>query len=273
MEWSVNEYSKRFDVDAYLATRYGCPGSQTGENLMRDFALEKLRDYFQEMAAINGSTSCGELKVLDYGCGPVIANVISAASLASEIVLAEYTERGRTAVQRWLDRDPSSFNWSPYFRFVVHTLEGKSVQAAEEREEHVRRVVKAVVRCDVARDASIENGYEGPYEIVICSLCLCTACKTKVEFSKSVGRIGNLIKRGGVLLLYTPECEDRDDLAYCSYYIGNDLYCAFPLSQPFLLATLKERGFDEIDFKRLQADQAIRDMGFIGCLFITAYKK
>ena len=35
------------------------------------------------------------LRVLDLGCGPVIANVISAAEFASEIILAEYTELNR----------------------------------------------------------------------------------------------------------------------------------------------------------------------------------
>ena len=48
------------------------------------------------------------LKVLDYGCGPVIAHIISAAGTeATEIILAEFTDGCRKAIQLWLDRDLS----------------------------------------------------------------------------------------------------------------------------------------------------------------------
>ena len=46
--------------------------------------------------------------MLDYGCGPVIANVISAAGIGSDIILAEYTEKSRQAIQQWLDSEPSA---------------------------------------------------------------------------------------------------------------------------------------------------------------------
>ena len=40
----------------------------------------------------------------------------------------------------------------------MQILEGKSLQEAEEREERVRRLVKAVVRCDITQDQPIEKG-------------------------------------------------------------------------------------------------------------------
>ena len=62
----------------------------------------------------------------DYGCEPVVANVISAAKVATEIVFAEYTEEGRSAVKQWLKEDPNAFDWSPYFEYVTKTLEDGS---------------------------------------------------------------------------------------------------------------------------------------------------
>ena len=137
MAETPNGYSEGFDIDAYLSYRFTDPRCLEDESLVRIFALQNLHDYFRTVA-VEGTTN---FKVLDYGCGPVIANVISAASFATEIVLAEYTEEGRTAVRRWLDRDPSCFNWSPYFKYIVQTLEDKSLQEAGDREECVRRVV------------------------------------------------------------------------------------------------------------------------------------
>ena len=48
------------------------------------------------------------LKVLDYGCGPVLAYDVSAAGANVEIVLAEYDETYRNALQDWLALQPGT---------------------------------------------------------------------------------------------------------------------------------------------------------------------
>ena len=247
MEETLGDYSKEFDVETYLTSRFPVPG-QEYESLVRQFAVRNLHEFFRKKS-LEDSMDVDKFKVLDYGCGPVVANVISAASLASEIVLAEYTEEGRTAVRRWLDRDPSSFNWSPHFKYIVQTLEGKSLQEAEEREERLRRIVKAVVRCDVTQDQPIEEGYEGPYDVVICCLCLADASKTKHEFQIAVRKLAALIKPGGVLLLYTIESKDPDG-PIDSYNIGGTIFHALPLSQEFVLAALEQSDFSDITVNR-----------------------
>ena len=42
------------------------------------------------------------LKVLNYGCGPILAYDISPAGVKAEIVLAENGEKSRNALQDWL---------------------------------------------------------------------------------------------------------------------------------------------------------------------------
>ena len=66
------------------------------------------------------------IKVLDYGSGPSILATISAASKASEIVLSDYTERNRDAINQWLKKDAEAIDWSPHFSYVVEKLEKKS---------------------------------------------------------------------------------------------------------------------------------------------------
>ena len=267
----LNDYSEGFDTDAYLTSRFTVPGPpEDSEFPMHNFAVKTLHDYFRSKA---GSSNFSELKVLDYGCGPVIANVISAASLASEIVLAEYTEEGRTALRRWLNRDPSSFNWSPHFKYVVQTLEGKSFEDAAEREERVRRVVKAVVRCDVTQDPPIQKGYEGPYDIVICCLCLSNACRTKVDYLNAVSKIATLLKLGGVLLLSTIESENLDGSLEVYTCGTNKHYHALRLNQVFVLETLEQVGFDDITAKRLAANPWMESVGLKGTLTFAAHKK
>ena len=271
MAETQNEYSNGFDVDAYLTSRFADPRCQEDESLVRNFALQNIHDYFRKKSpvAVEGSTN---FKVLDYGCGPVIANVISAAGFATEIVLAEYTEEGRTALRRWLDRDPSCFNWFPYFKYIVQTLEGKGLQEAGDREECVRRVVKAVVGCDVTQDPPIKKGYEGPYDVVICCFCLSTACRTKADCSNAVHRLATLVKPGGVLLLQTFESKNPDG-PLRSYKIGSQVFHAVPLSQAFVLATLEQVGLSDITVKQLAADSIMDNRGLKKALMFAAHKK
>ena len=56
------------------------------------------------------------------------------------------------------------FDWSPYFSRVVQGVEGKSEKEAVERQELVRRAVKAVVHCDITQNPPIEKGYDQEYD-------------------------------------------------------------------------------------------------------------
>ena len=96
------------------------------------------------------------MKILDYGCGPYS---ISAAPKASEIILADYAEPNREYLKRWLTKDPSAQDWSPYFKYVVQTLEGGSEQDAIKREEMLCSKIRAVAECDIEKEAFIEDAY------------------------------------------------------------------------------------------------------------------
>ena len=70
------------------------------------FGLKDLHEFYQSYP------STSKLKILDIGSGPVIANTISAAPYAAEIVLSEYTEANRAALLQWLNNDPNAFDWT-----------------------------------------------------------------------------------------------------------------------------------------------------------------
>ena len=64
-------------------------------------SLQLLHEFYETY----GSPPAG-LKVLEFGTGPIIIYEISTSLYASEIVLSEYTEKNRKALQKWLDGDP-----------------------------------------------------------------------------------------------------------------------------------------------------------------------
>ncbi len=128
------------------------------------FLLECLDNFFSNLEP-------NSLKILDYGCGPSLANEISATAKASEIVMADYCTPNREFVKKWL-QDPAMYDFSSYFKHVVQNLEGGSEQDTARREVELRNKVKAVVPCDITKDQFIAEGYEGPYDVVMSFLCL-----------------------------------------------------------------------------------------------------
>ena len=108
-----------FDVDDYLETRY----KDETDKARIQFLLSCFHEVFQSLPF--------SLTVLEYGSGPVIQYSISAAAHASEIVFSDIAESNREAVRKWLRRDPTAFNWSPRFDYVVQTLEGKGEKDSE----------------------------------------------------------------------------------------------------------------------------------------------
>lgn len=228
-----NDFQGTFDPTTYLELRFKNPG--TGVSAMINFALENLCQFFKEWPAGNDSP-----KVLDYGCGPVIAYEISAARIASEIVLAEYTKTSRELLKKWLSHDPSAWDWSPYFKHVVVTIEGKSEMEAFEREETMRKVIKAVVPCDISNDRPIADGYEGPYDIIISTLAVESGCKTLADYKAAIKKIFALLNRKGHLLLYV-SIRNKEGQGF--YFVGEQKFHALCLTEQSVLTTLKESGF------------------------------
>lgn len=252
------DYHDSFDPHAYLQKKF--PG-QVLE--WHPEVFESFHDLFQSFP----SSSIGHLKVLDYGTGPTLAFQISAAEYASEIILAEYTEKNREALQLWLNGDARAYNWAPYFKYVVQTLEGKSEQEAASRQEQLRKVVKAVVPCDISRDDVIERGYEGPYDVIISSLCLQTACATKEEYKAAMPKLLRLLKPGGkIALLCAASQKQNQPTSYC---VGSARFHDLFTSEEFTIASLQEAGFcDTVSKRMLHGFSATTTV-----LFITASRK
>ena len=257
---SSGENDYFFDTGKYLKTRFS-------DLTVRDrilFPLECFHDAFQSLPS--------SLKVLDYGTGPAIMSVISAAGHASEIVVSDYAESNREALRKWLRRDPTAFNWSPYFDHVVQKLEGKEEKEAREREERLREVVKDVAYCNINEDPPIRTEYQGPYDVLIDCVCLTSSCFTKEAFVSGVIKMAALLKPGGTLLSYSS--ERKMDSATGVYYTGTKPQAVLNTSGEYAVDVLKQHGFSDITLKICKSDvtRPDYDENLLGFRFITAVK-
>ena len=252
-----------FDAMCYLHSRYG---DVTVEDRVQ-FQLKALHRLFRSFP----HESC--LKIVDFGCGPVIQHSISAASRAAEIVFADIAESNRLAIKKWLRNDPDAFDWSPHFDYVVQILEGKEKEEAREREKKLRHIAKAVW-CDYFASGSIiEKGFEGPYDVVLESNSLQAACTDLESFKLSLKLLSGLLKPGGTLALYGEDISMETTTQ--PYYINSKEYPSLCITHQYIASFLNEGGFIDTHTDYLPIDPLTQTpynnkKGKNGFYFITA---
>ena len=140
----------------------------------------------------------------------------------------------------------------------------------------IRNVVKAVVSCDITQDHPIKEGYEGPYDIVITSLCLDTVCQSEVEYKQAIIKIAKLVRSGGHLLLYSTESDKSSAGQLIPYTIGSEVFYDLSLSQSFVQSTLEAAGFHIIAVHKCETNQQdysfVQSVGLVGTMFFIAQK-
>ena len=231
---SMENYKEMFDTTEFLK-RYKCHTASEIPSRVQHM----LRCFHKVFLTIPAG-----VKVLDYGAGPSLLTVISAAAKASEIILCEYTEKNRDALLQWLKRDPTAFDWNPHFSYVVQDLEGKGEQEVKERQEHVRKLVKAVVHCDITQDPPIDPDYNQRYDVVMTSLVIEGVATNHEGFRLLLGKLCKLIKPGGTILYYGVD----NKLGY--YPVGNYNFPGMDATAEFVLSAFEAAGFIDLQLDK-----------------------
>lgn len=269
---------KTFDPVSYLEMRY----RKTTDQYRFLFPLQKYHEFFTQLFSNHDKN----LKILEYGCGPVIMHLISAVPVALEIVMADKVPECLQEIDRWANGDPQAFDWSAHFDHVVRKLEGKGEKEAREREKELQKAIKATVQCDIFNDNPIEAGYEGPYDIVMSNQCIDGASKSLEEFQAGVAKLALLLKPGGRLTMIT---NSNINLGRsCTYSVGEsgEKFPSVGITKEFLVATLERTGFADLyvdtcehGFKEAIAAGTVGSWAihqpddFLGYLFIHGTKK
>ena len=229
---SWKEYPDKFQPDKYLKKYCGDTTN-----------FELLDPYYKAFHSLPS-----DLRILDYGTGPAIWTIISAATKASEIVLSDYTEVCRTALHQWLAGDREAFDWSPYFGHVVKELEGNGEEEVAKRQTLVRNLVKAVVKCDLTQDPPIEPGYEQPYDVVMSSFCIESVIKSNDEYQPMLAKLVSLVKPGGHLLLFGIEVQGEGGY----YVVGDDNFSNVGPRVEFAMHAMVECGMEIVTTKLIK---------------------
>ena len=240
-----------------------CSKLKYGDGHRDDRVYHNLRCYHDAFQSLPSG-----LSILDYGSGPAILTTISSAVKASEVVLSDYTEGNRRALRQWLARDPNVFDWSTLFSYAVKDLEGKTDREVVERQELVRKLVKALVHCDLTQDPPIESGYDLQYDVVIVNLCIASASQTREDYRQGVAKLAKLVKSGGVLMVYEAE---RSGIGAGYYYVGKAKFRNVSVSSEFVAEAMRDAGFSDISLRKCAMNHP--DPQLVGFVYLEGKKK
>ena len=236
------DYYNKFDPKAYL-NYYNGVGDQL--ELYSEFPLRCFHEFWSKMAKRNA-------RVLDFGGGPAIYDLISAAPYAEEIIFAEYSEENRKEVAAWRESSRDAHDWSPYFRFVVQRLEGKGSKEAFIREAELRKKITHILPCDIALEDPVKwpstwASQLGSFDVVTSSSCIETAVKTEMEYRNAIAKLQKYVKPGGYLVMCSP-------IGQTFYYVGKEKFHCFPASENQIQEILRQAGFCEVADIKLPAE-------------------
>ena len=233
------DYHNKFDPKAYLNYFNG-----TGDQVeASEFSLRCLHEFWWKMAKRNA-------RVLDFGGGPAIYDLISAAPYAEEIIFAEYSEENRKEVASWRERSPGAYDWSPFFRFVLQRLEGKGRgEEALIREAELRKKITHILPCDIALEDPVKwpstwTSQLGSFDVVITSSCLEAAAKSEIEYRDAIAKLKKYLKPGGFLVMYS-------FIGQTFYYVGKEKFYFLFVSENQIQEILCQGGFGDVDMRSI----------------------
>ena len=235
-------------------------------NVLNDyhaFSLKCLHEFFKSY-----QPPAGGAKLLEFGGGPVVSNLISAAPKCREIVFGEFEADNRDGINLWLRKDPSAFNWELFFSYVVGTLEGGTEESIEERKELLRNTIKTVVPFDILQANPVED--KGPYDIITSSLCLEYIGLTKEQYMESVAKVAHMLKPGGILLMQAHE-------GVHSWVLDGKTIDQNPIAVELLREAFESAGLSQIrmeflPLESLEVEGLETTPGFTGLMFVVATK-
>ncbi|KAJ1175381.1 hypothetical protein NDU88_000669 [Pleurodeles waltl] len=231
-------YQQDFDPRDYLDTYYGAKNGVFIKDGFMEFVLRKLHNVFTT-GGVKGDT------LIDIGPGPAIYQELSACEAFKEIIAADFTDRNREYLERWLKNEPGMFDWTPAVKFVCD-LEGRSKNAAE-KQEKLRKTIKRIVKCDVTKSNPLEPLVLPKVDCVMTLGCLECACKDHNTYQNVLKNLSSLLKVGGHLII-------TNILGSSSFLSGTKRFSLLNLDEEFLRKAVTEAGFVFEDLEVLHRD-------------------
>jgi len=175
-------------------------------------------------------------KLLEFGAGPYLHTLISASPYFGEIYHSDYLPACREEVLMWMRKDPNAYNWDPYFKYVVNTLEGQNGEdAVVKRQELLRSKFQDSLYLNMKSDNMLPD-HSGKFDVIYTGYCIEAVASTNDEYKTIIKGVYDLLNPNGFLMMLA-------NIGSTLYYVDTMKYHCLPLSIDDVFSTLQEVGF------------------------------
>ena len=223
-----SEYANSFNVKEFILTHFVSEDYQW----INKFRLKLFENFVKTYQSELHETSS---TLLDFSAGAVIVNYISAAPHVAEIVHSAYTNDERKEIELWKSADDSSYDWSPFVKYVVNEVEGLHGESAWKQRMKLLRSKTIVVSCNIYDDVPISPTQSEQFSIVCTSFALESATKSYKDFKSGIQKLVNLLKINGFIAILFVEEQTF-------YSIGQSRWSVLPVSLNQVKVALEEAG-------------------------------
>lgn len=141
-------------------------------------------------------------EILEFGGGPTIYQIISAARRAAAIDFSDYLPSNLDVVRDWKGGEPGAHDWRP---FIARALEAEgdtaTDSAIEERSRLIRHRLRHLMLCDARLRDPCGSAFRGRYAAVGVSFVPEGITDSKREWASCLTNILSLLISGGTILM------------------------------------------------------------------------
>jgi hypothetical protein len=209
-----------------------------------------------------------DARMLEFGGGPTIYQLISPAARAGSIDFADYLDSNLDEVRRWLDGSDDAFDWTAFFArsLVIEGLDN-GPQARAARAALVRSRITSLRHCDMNKADPMGRGRRHGYDALGAHFVAESITASKPTWRRAVANLTTLLRPGGVLIMSA--------VLHAEYWrSGAHRYSAVGIGVEDLESLLADLGFLDIDCRTISAEVVDPDdpaySGYRGMAFITA---
>ena len=211
--------------------------------------------------------------MLEFGGGPTIYQLISAAPKVRAIHFADYLENNLNEVKLWKDKSPLAFNWNKFFKRALLLEKNKRITMKQiiSRENLVRRKITKFLYCDAFKKDPIDKKYRNYYDVLNINFVTESITDKKEVWGTLIENTCSMLKKGGILIMTAIKGAKY-------YHVGRKTFPATNIEEEDIVEVLTRLGFEETKFilysipAEVENEELMGYTGYKGIIFLKAKK-
>lgn len=139
---------------------------------------------------------------LEFGGGPTIYSLITAARTAGRIHFCDYNDECLREVNLWLNNDQAAFGWNHFIDYALQCEKGSRERQSDEdiqaRANLLRQRIRQLSHCDIFTPDPLLGCSEGLYGVVANTFCLDSIVEDKTQWVHLNQKLANMVDSNGL---------------------------------------------------------------------------